>query len=151
MTTVECRLCLADIPHGYDHSLEIPQARDAANEPFFKPVLPNVPPAVPSPKQGPDITAIAYAFYSIFITGASLFISWLIILAAYLDAVAACDTCDGKGWAFGLFGLSIAGMLLNWVFALATRKEIKCWIIELGFWIGGGFWGGVLIWMKLKL
>jgi hypothetical protein len=150
MTTVQCRLCVADIPHGYDHNLEVAQsehpATTIANELNNFTLL----------EQGgtkedkdttykwPDCAAIVCILFLHFVMNAAALIAWLITLSSYHDRVV---TCESKRWLAGSMSIVVLSALSNWAVALATARRIKSMIVEMVCWITGAIWWGLLIWM----
>lgn len=150
MTTVQCRLCVADIPHGYDHSLEVAQSKQPATA--IADELNNlalleqggIKEDTNKTYKRPDCAAIVCILFLHFVINAATLITWLITLSSYHDRVV---TCESKRWLAGSMSIVVLSALSNWAVALGTARRIKSMIVEMVCWITGAIWWGLLIWM----
>jgi len=150
MTTVQCRLCVADIPHGYDHSLEVAQSKHpattVADELNTLALLERGGTKLDKTCEWPDCAAIVYILFLLFVINAAALIAWLITLSSYQDHVV---TCESKRWLAGGMSIVVLSALSNWAVALRTARRIKSIIVEVVCWITGATWWGLLIWMVI--
>src|SRR5579859_3135521 len=88
----QCRLCLADIPHGYDHMFEEPEKPVRLDTTALDTAI-----AAKKARQKPALNAsgIIVTIFLIFIINAAIFIGWLILCAALQSAYTTCPqpTC----------------------------------------------------------
>lgn len=158
MKTIECRLCLAEIPHDYDHPLELTSEKanldlESLDEVTFdyiehnhrfRPLQKN--------RQWPDSVATAGVLFLLFISNASLYIIWLIFLGLYLKDFEIQDSSKPTTtWKVAvLYSISGTGSFLNGLVAFISERQLGSKLITFVSVMFGLTWCGILIWGKSK-
>jgi hypothetical protein len=154
MKSTQCRLCLADIPHDFDHSLEI--IEDIANSEIASHKDNTVHHSVgPFPfyerhnsYNWPDTAAIACLICFLFAVNAGIYIFWLIVLCCFKESQQNAHDST-RAWITALYLIAAVNVLLNWCLAFAARRKLNSIVITSLCWIAGGFWCCVLVQAKL--
>jgi len=153
MKTTQCRLCQADIPHDYDHSIELssekPDSQDLDSVHFDPIHQSRVQPR--QKEQWPDSAATAGVLFFLFISNASLFIVWLIFWGLYTKGLEVQDSPEPAAWKVTAVYL-IAGVtcFLNGVMAYIAIRQLGSRLVCFGSVVFGLFWCGILIHGKTR-
>jgi hypothetical protein len=157
MKGTQCRLCLADIPHDFDHSLEI--IEEAANSEIAShredDTVYHSDGLSPFKKSRrlhnwPDSAAIASIICFLFAVNAGAYILWLIVLCCFKESLQ--STHDSTwAWITALYLIAAMGGLLNWCLAFVAKRKLESTLIAFLCWITGGFWCCVLVQAKLHI
>lgn len=140
MRNTQCRLCLAGIPHDYDHSLEFIALEKEDSKKVDE---------IDDPPQQwqqylssnwPDSAAVASLLLILFVLNAAVFITWLVLRDLF-----SCDSCHRMIWI--AVSSSIAGVcaIANFCFAFIGRRKFKSRIISGSCLSVGSFWCGVIV------
>lgn len=140
MRITQCRLCLADIPHEYDHSLEFITLGkedsiivDEIDDP------PKQRQKDPS-SNWPNSAAIASLLFMLLVLNAAVFIAWLVLLDLFLG-----HSCHRIIRIAVSSSISGACAIANFCFTFVGRTKFKSRIIS-GFCLSAGsFWCGVIV------
>ena len=137
MRPTQCRLCLAGIPHDYDHSLELPEEDSIKVDEIDDPPQQR--------RQHPssywlNSTAIASLLFILFVLNASVFITCLVLRDLFSH-----NSCH-RMMQISLSS-SIAGVcaIANFCFVLIGRRRFKSRIISGSCLTAGSFWCGVVV------
>ena len=142
MATVECRLCIAGIPHDYEHSLQIGPSNETETECLEASFY-----AAPTRNQQGlqewklDTAGMVCLLYLICIAEATAFIVFLILWRVQKNAL------QPEPWAAAAIGL--AGLFvtihLGFVLRLPSQLTAKkaCYVLNLFAVL---FWGSLLVW-----
>lgn len=157
MKYTQCSLCLADIPHDIDHSLEI--IEEAANSeiathneddtahhseelfPFKK---------SHKLQNWPDSAAIACIICFLFAVNAAVYILWLIVLCSFKESPQNAHDST-PAWIAALYLIAATSGLLNWCLAFAAKRKLESTFIAFLCWIAGSFWCCVLVQARLHI
>src|SRR5271170_1098673 len=139
MNRTQCRLCLADIPHDYDHSLEVTLEKgEIEDDVEFREVgCPHI-----SRTSWPDYNGLVAVVFLLMMANAAVLLTRLILL----DILESCVNCDRRrGLIVGIYIVTVVVLLANlFVAVLARRKFNSKWITL--YCVGcAGLWSGQLI------
>ncbi len=140
MKTTQCRLCLADVPHDYDHSLEIITTEREDSIEVHGVDDPRRQRQQHPPLNWPDSGAITSLFFILFILNAAAFIIWLV-----LQDWRSCDPCDRTIRIAVSFSTAGFCGLVNFCLAFVGRRKFKSGILCFCCLTAGSFWCGVLL------
>jgi hypothetical protein len=139
MNKTQCRLCLADIPHDYDHSLEVTLEKGEIEDDveFKKLECPLI-----SQSSWPDYNGLVAVVFLLLMANAAVLFTRLILL----DILESCVNCERRrGLIVGIYIVTVVGVLGNlFVTVLARRKFNSNWI-TLYCVCYVGLWSGQLI------
>ena len=139
MNRTQCRLCLADIPHDYDHSLEVTLEKgEIEDDVEFKEVeCPHI-----SRTSWPDYHGLVAVVFLLLMANAAVLFTRLILL----DILESCVKCERRrGLIVGIYIVTVVAVLGNlFVTFLARRKFNSRWI-TLYCVCSVGLWSGQLI------
>ena len=121
MNTTQCRLCLADIPHDYDHALEV----SLENGPIEAWTKVDIEPLT-VPRTWPDDQTTVEITYLLFVVDLSLLNSYL-ILWELLDSCV--DSEKRTALVIGMYAVNIICLALNAVVGQLVLRKFKSWII----------------------
>jgi len=139
MNRTQCRLCLADIPHDYDHSLEVTLEKGEIqdNVEFKELDCPHI-----SRKSWLDYNGLIAIVFLLMMANAAVLLTRLILL----DILESCVKCERRrGLIVGIYIVTVVAVLGNlFVTFLARRKFNSKWITL--YCVGcAGLWAGQLI------
>ena len=140
MRTTQCRLCLANIPHDYDHSLEFISLEKEDSIKVDEIAEPLQQRQRHSSSNWPDSAAIATLLFILFALNAAVFITWLVLRDLF-----SCDSCHRMMRT--ALSSSIAGgcAITNFCFVLVGRRKFRSRIICGSSFTAGSFWCGVIV------
>jgi hypothetical protein len=159
MKTTQCRLCLAEIPHDYDHTLEIiSEKQDVEDEelgvvtfeyihnPRFRRVQQQH-----QKQQWPNSAATTGILFLLFVSNASLFILWLIFWGLYLNEFDAQKSADPTIWKVGaVYSIAGTGCFLNGLMVYISERQLGTRLISFMSVIFGLIWCSIVVWVKSK-
>jgi hypothetical protein len=152
LTTMQCGLCLGDIPHDYDHSLE-PSLEDKGVNSISPLLDVDIRYLTLSQQEKlrkqleskPNAAEIATAVFLLFVLNATLFILWLVILDSLKGSLFSQDGSSYKNWN-AIFRCFAGGFVLgNAYLAYATKKHLRSVVVIFFCCAAGAFWGGIVV------
>ena len=142
MNTTQCRLCLAHIPHNYNHSSQVTGEKgeivQASTKSEFKETgCPDAP-----RRNWPDNNALVAITFLVMVGNLALLLTRLILL----DILEACANSErGTGLIIGIYIVIVIAFLGNsFVAVLARRNFNSKWITLYGA-SGAGIWATQLM------
>jgi hypothetical protein len=151
MKAAQCRLCLADIPHDYDHSLEVELEKgdlEDLDEVTFDFITPGDR-LVHSPERWPDAFATAAAIFTLLICNLTILLLFLIIWSSYRESISVTSCCQGIKLLAADYACAGGSALFNLIMAIMAEKKLKSRVISFTLGVAAAFWCGVLIWTRL--
>lgn len=146
MTTTQCRLCLADVPHDYDHPLEQISSEKALEidvDNSDDEVLnghEQYPPGLPQGQswEWPNSAAITTILFTLYILNAIIFITYLVIQ----DILRSGSHSTGMTTERTIISIAVAGIcaLINFILAFLGRKYFKSSVLGFYCFITGAVW-----------
>lgn len=117
-----CRLSLSEIPHTYDHCLEVDtDAEDDLESVELEPQENSKPNAT---EKWPDGYATSFILFMLFNANASIFIIWL-VLAPPSGHPSSPDIDNANLWKIGSFGMPIGSMILNLLHTWIAKRWLQ--------------------------
>jgi hypothetical protein len=160
MKTTQCRLCLAEIPHDYDHTLEIiSEKQDLGEEELgevtfeyiHNPRFRRVQQQQQQKQQWPNSAATTGLLFLLFVSNASLFIVWLILWGLYLKEVEAQKSTDPVIWKVAaVYSIAGTGCFLNGLMVYISERQLGTRLISFVSGIFGLVWCSIVLWVKSK-
>jgi hypothetical protein len=152
MRTAQCRLCLADIPHDYDHSLEVELEKgdlEELDEVTFDFITPNNRPAHSSDRW-PDAFATTALIFVLLICNLMMLLVFLVIWSLYRESMSSTSCCQGSILLAADYACAGGNVVMNLSGAIVARKKLKSRVISFAMGVAAAFWCGVLIWTRLN-
>jgi hypothetical protein len=149
MKNPRCRLCLADIPHDYDHSLEVEFEKEHCEE-FEEVAFDLIPPDTKRPSDSwPDASATVSVIFTVLVANLSLLYLFLILWASYLHNTEG-TSADGQwnNWLVAVYCCAGGSLVVNSVMAYVLEKKLKSRVILFTVVFAVVFWGGAVIWTR---
>jgi hypothetical protein len=143
MNSTQCRLCLADIPHDYDHSLELTLEKgkiqdDAVTKLEIKELEPSHVPRI----TWPDNHALVGMAFLLMMGNCAILLIRLILL----DIQESCTGCERRGLIVGVYIVTVMALVGNVFVAFLARRKFKlkgisfCCVGWVGMWLIMTIW-----------
>lgn len=151
MKNSRCRLCVADIPHDYDHSLEVEYENEVSQE-FEEVTFDLIAQTTPSPSERwPDASGTAAVIFTLLVANLSLLLLFLIIWSSYLDNKSVSYACCRPDyWLVAEYCCAGVSFILNSVMAYVAEKKLESRVVLFFVVFAGVFWAGALIWTRMN-
>lgn len=144
MNNTQCRLCLADIPHDYDHSLELTlEKREIQDDTTTKLEIKELGRLHHVLRTSwPDIHALVGMAFLLMMGNCAILLLRLILL----DIQESCTGCERRGVIVGIYIVTVMALVGNVFVAFLARRKFKskgisfCCVGWAGMWLIMTIW-----------
>jgi hypothetical protein len=148
---MQCKLCLKDIPHDYDHSLGPSLEEKGVNSIFplldvdIRYLTPSQQEKLRKQLQSSSNVAEITAVFLLFVMNATLFIIWLVILDSLKDSLFSEDGSSYKSWIVIIRCFAGGVVLGNAYLAYAAKTHLRSVVVTFFCCAAGAFWSGIVV------
>src|SRR5271169_2537992 len=142
MNSTQCRLCLADIPHDYDHTLELTLEKgDIRDDATTKLEIKELGRRHVRGTTWPDNNALVGMAFLLTMGNCAVLLTRLILL----DIRETCMNCERRGLIVGIYIVTVMALVWNVLVVLWVRRKFK----SKGITLCGVGWAGMWLIMTI--